>query len=137
MENYRQIFTILAHSWRLGNGLISIRQNNNLSSEVISAAKVVVQKPFFRTWSSVIPEEALKVERTFLVFRSTILLAGPQSTHRRQFWDGSGNFLSNVPPGKSHRFCGYTNLSFTVLLSDHVFGFLRPFLEDPELEQFN
>ena len=135
MENYSEIFARLARWRKVDSGLISIRQNSNLSPEVISAAKLIVHKPFLRSWNSVIPEEALKVENTFVALRSTILLAGPQSNHLRQFWDGSGNFLSNVQPGESHSSCGCTDLSFTVLLSDQAFVNLRPLLEYPEFEQ--
>jgi len=135
MENHCKIFGMLARC-RQGSGLITVRPNDKLNPDVVAAAKQVIQKPFYRSWSAVIPEEALKAENTFSVFRSTILIAGPQSAHLRQFWDGSGNFLANVHPGKSHNSCGSTNLSFTVLLSDQAFALLRPLLEDPELEQF-
>ena len=135
MENYRRIFATLRHLRELGSEMIAIRHNTNLSPDVIAAAKQVVHKPFLRTWHSVIPEEALKDESAFVTLRSTILLAGPQSDHVQQFWDGSGNFLSNVAPGKSHNSCGCTDLSFTVVLSDKAFAHLGPLLECPEFEQ--
>ena len=133
MENHRQIFAVLARHQRAGDGLISVRQNPHVTPAIVAAAKMMMHKPFFRSWHSAIPELALKEEDTFTAFWPTILIAGPQSDRLQQFWDGGGNFLANVRAGAEHRFCGYADLSFTVVLSQRVFDELQPLLENPQL----
>lgn len=92
---------------------------------------MILRKAFYRSWSASIPQVALTEEVAFAAFRVTILLAGPHSDRNPQFWDGNGNFLSNLRPGLNQRFCGYADLSFTVVLSEKAFAELQPFLEDP------
>jgi hypothetical protein len=130
MENQREIFKILNHYHRFCPSHIRIRENSNLTAAIVSCARIFIRKPFFRTWSYSIPAVALKEVETFVAFWPTILLAGPQSDHLPQFWDGGGNFLSNLIPGTNHTLCGYADLSFTVLLSEKLFADLESLLEN-------
>jgi hypothetical protein len=131
MENQRKIFKILNHYRRFYPSDINVRENRNLTPAIVAGAQIAIRKPFFRTWSYSIPTVALKDEQVFAAFWPTILLAGPQSSHLPQFWDGGGNFLSNLHPGANHTLCGYADLSFTVLLSERLLAELQPHLENP------
>jgi len=129
MQNHSAIFGVLSRNYR--NGGISVRYAPYLTRGIISGARLMVPKSFFRSWKAAIPEAALTHENTFAAFRSTILLAGPSSATIKQFWDGAGNFLIDVSPGMRHSTCGYADLSFTVVLSDAAYSELKPQLEDP------
>jgi hypothetical protein len=131
MENQRKIFKILNHYRRFYLSDINVRENRNLTPAIVAGAQIAIRKPFFRAWSYSIPAVALKDEEVFVAFWPTILLAGPQSDRLPQFWDGGGNFLSNLRPGANHTLCGYADLSFTVLLSERLLAELQPHLENP------
>ena len=141
MENQRQIYRVLGRYYGAASGEIAVRKNSQLSDAILSSAKLFMRKPIWQSWSSVIPKLVLSDENCFVAFWPTILLAGPQSDRERQFWDGGGNFLSNVDPGRIHHLCGYADLSFTVVLSDRPFNELHQFLETTkpdarELEEY-
>jgi len=131
MDNQREIFKILNHYHRFCPDHITVRENLNLTPAIISGARLVIRKLFFRTWSHAILAVALRHEHVFVAFWPTILLAGPQSDHLPRFWDGGGNFLDNLSPGTNHSLCGYADLSFTVLLSEKLFTDLQSLLENP------
>lgn len=130
MENQRQIFRVLNHCYRFYPSQIAVRYSPHLTAAIMSAARIMVPKTFFRSWQAAIPRAALTHEDTFIAFHTTILLAGPQSNRLQQFWNGGGEFLSNVSPGTQHRLCGYADLSFTILLSEKTLSDLQPLLED-------
>lgn len=132
MDNHQRIFGILSHYREFCPQQISIQANLSLSAGILLSARNLIRKKPLRSWSSIIPEVALKEANVFAAFWPTVLLAGPNSNHIQQFWNGGGEFLSNLNPGQNHLLCGYAELSFTIFLSEKPFIELQPLLEKPE-----
>lgn len=111
---------------------VTYRENPFLENDVIQTARLLIKKPFLKSWSSFIPRAALESEQVFELFAQRIYLTAQTEETRNQFWDGAGNYMRQIKIEDMTSFSGHARLAaFGVFLAESVYVEMRPYLEEP------
>jgi hypothetical protein len=132
IRNEKQIASVICRRFRSRDETVTYRPNPLLTPDLLVTARLVIKKPFFQSWSAVIPQMALSYEEVFETLAGWLYLNTTAEEGRKFFWDGAGNYLAHVHLADIWRFsAGAEGAACSVLLKEPVYSELRAFLEQP------
>ncbi|SRR6266508_92008 len=133
-ENQKQITEIICRFYKRHDGTVQYRKNTSLDPSIILYAQTFIRKPFFKSWSSLIPELALTCPPIFEKFASRVFLTFKSGKGAEWSWDATGNLQLHADLQKLFKLQSEQEFSaFTLLLAEEIYGVLQEYLEDPSV----
>ncbi len=131
-ENQKQIAEIICRFYKRHDGTVQYRKNTSLDPSIILYAQTFIRKPFFKSWSSLIPELALTCPPIFEKFASRVFLTFKSGKGAEWSWDATGNLQLHADLQKLFELQSEQEFSaFTLLLAEEIHRVLQEYLEDP------
>jgi ribosomal protein S27E len=131
-DNQKQIAKIICAHYRARTDDVTYRINRHLDSDAMAIAKFALKKPFLTSWSAFIPEAALSNESVFEMFAGRIFFTSYHGVCGNNYWNGNGDYESQVKFSNLTTFTGFASLAFFgALVSPRVYTELEQYLELP------